>query len=176
MQTKFRRNNGSIAAEHMAALIVLFLGLFFPLCNLATCFYRYTLVVQAVHNAAHLGGTASSFTAGSSQHAVMDVIPRHINNFLASTRGVRNPIIKVRLIETRLSDSNVKKLPDGQKLTPPRPLPAHIYSVETTLECDVEPLISFKNNLVPSAPGMNAPFRASITTRELLERPQGMVN
>jgi hypothetical protein len=170
-----RSRKGSIAAEHMAALIVLFLGLFFPLCNLATCFFRYGLVLQAVHNGSHYGSKAQTWTAGTSTNAVMTVVPATVNNFVNSTKGVRNQVVRVRILETRLSDGLVTRLADNSRLPTP-PKAGYIYSLETTVALDIDPLISFKNNLVPDVPGMTRPYRASITTRELMENPDGMVN
>jgi hypothetical protein len=171
-----RSRKGSIAAEQMAALMVLFLGLFFPLCNIATTFFRYGLVLQAVQNGAHVGSTAQTWTAGSSPTAVMDVVPATIINFCNSTKGLYNPIVKVRMIETDLAPGGpVNRLPDNTRLNPAtQPRAGFIYSIETTLDCDIDPLVPFRGNLVPQVPAMTAPYHARITTRQLLENPDGM--
>jgi hypothetical protein len=170
-----RSRKGSIAAEQMAALIVLLLGVFFPLCNIATTFFRYGLVLQAVQNGAHVGSTAQTWTAGSSPTAVMDVVPASVYNFCNATTGIHSPVVTVRMLETQLSNGAVTRLPDNAKLNPAtQPKLGFIYSIETTLECDIDPLVPFSNNLVPKVPAMTSFYHAKITTKQLLESPDGM--
>lgn len=171
-----RSRKGSIAAEHMAALIVLFLGLFFPLCNIATCFYRYGLILQSVHNGSFYGATAKAWTAAGDPQAVMVIVPQTIINFCNSTKGITNPIVTYRILETELATGNVNRMADGAKLNKAagQPQAGFIYTLECTLNCDVDPLISFKNGLVPQVPGMTSPYHAIITTRQIIENPENM--
>lgn len=171
-----RSRKGSIAAEHMAALVVLFLGLFFPLCNIATCFYRYGLILQSVHNGAFYGATAKAWTAAGDPQAVMVVVPQTINNFCNSTKGISNPVVTYRIMETELTTGKVTRMADFAKLNKAagQPRAGFIYTLECTLDCDVDPLISFSNNLVPKVPAMTSPYHAKITTRQIIENPENM--
>ena len=173
MLSKIRSSRGSIAAEHAAALIVLFLCIFFPLCNIAAMCYRYGFLVQASHNGAHAGATATTFSAGSSSAAVMDVVPATVNNFLNQLKGVSNRDLDVRLLQTRVSDKVVTRHPDGTKLNAALPA-GNLLSIECTVTADLDPLVSFKGSMVPAVPGMTQPIRASVTSRELLENPSRM--
>lgn len=175
MPWRIRTRIGSIAAEHAAALVVLLLCFMYPLCNLATMCYRYSLLVQAVHNGAHAASTAKTFSAGSSSEAVMDVVPLTVNNFLKSVKGLKNPVISIRLVSTKLLDQATTRLAQSTKLGEPAK-ESEIYSVELTVSADIEPMLSFQGGLVPHVPGMTAPIKASVTARELLESANGMNN
>jgi hypothetical protein len=172
-----RTRNGSIAGEQLAALIVLFLGLFFPLCNIATCFYRYGLVLQAVHNGSHYGSTAKAWTTAGDASAVQVIVPQTILNFCSSTKGITNPVVTYRILETELATGKINRMADGAGLvSPTQPKAGYLYSLETTLDCDIDPLIPFSGSLVPKVPAMTSPYHAKITTRQIIENPDNMTS
>lgn len=170
-----RSRKGSIAAEHTAVIIVMIMGMFFPLVNIATSGYRYALALQAVHNGAYIGSVAASWSAGSDPkgNAVMDTVPASINNYIAANTGVHNPNVKVRMLDTDINTGTVTPLGYGAKL-PADPQAGHIYSVECTLECDIDPLVVLKSGFVPQVPGMTSSYHSSMTAKQLLENPGGM--
>ena len=173
--TRLRSCKGSIAAEHTAVLVVMFMGMFFPFVNLATGGYRYALALQSVHNGAYQGSVANTWTSGSDPkgNAVMDTVPATINNFIAANTGVHNPTVKVRMLDTNINTGAVTPLPYGSKL-PTDPVAGHIYSIECTLDCDIDPLVVLKSGFVPQVPGMTSSFHSSMTAKQLLESPGGM--
>jgi hypothetical protein len=172
---KLRSRTGSIAAEHMAALIILVLGLFFPLCNIAASAYRYTIALQSVHNGAYAGSVANSFTAGSDPKGndVQDIVPNTINTFLNANTGVHNATVKYRLLETDINTKAVTPFAFGAKL-PYDPKAGCIYSIECDVACDIDPLVPFNGPLVPHVPGMTSAFHTQMSAKQLIENPTGM--
>lgn len=168
-----RSKTGSIAAEHVAALVVLFLGLTFPLCNLATICYRYGFLSQACHNGCHAATTAATFTAGSSNNAVMDVVPAAVNKLLDAANGIKNRSLEIRIRDTKLADQTVHTGDPGKKLDD-APATDRLYSIECTISADLDPLVTMAGGFVPSVPGLTGPMRCTVSSRGLLETPEGM--
>src|SRR5437870_8765907 len=102
-----RTMGGAIVAEYLATLTVIFLGLCFPLIDLATVAYRCNFLVQAVHSAVHAGAVAETFSSGSSSNAAMDATAALFNKWTSKTKGISNARLLVRINATTVNNQAV---------------------------------------------------------------------
>ncbi len=171
-----RSNSGSIIAEYMAAIVVLFLVLVFPLINLTVFTYRYNLVVAAVHNAAHLGATAPTFsTAGTGALAVAQ---NSVAAFLPTVQGVKLVSTQARIKIADTATQGVSNNGMNTKLSAPADPQLNIYSIEVLTTATISPLMPLSNGIpnafVPNVPGVTSPVTQTISAQELVENVRGL--
>jgi len=171
---KFRKQSGYVIAENASAIIVLFLGLLFPLIDLATAGLRYSLLMKAVHDGAHASLSCLSFSSGSSPSAVLDIVPVQITKSLLGVSGVTNTTTTVQIISSRISDGAVIVNTPNQKLSAPADTLNYLYANQVTVKAQLAPFITYTAPFLPSIPTLNAPFTTSISCQEISDNPQGL--
>jgi hypothetical protein len=171
MTPSTRSKTGSIALEYVAALVILFLVLCFPLMNLATVTYKYNLVVAAVHTATNRAAKADTFSGTG--NAIAALVPATVSNFLNNVKGVQVQQIDYRINESDPTTTTVTHYPMRTRLSTV-PDVRHIYCVETIVAARVDPLIYINVGFIPSIPGLTGPASYTVASQEIVENVTGL--
>jgi hypothetical protein len=169
-----RSSRGSFAAENAAVMIVIFLGLMFPLLNLATSTYRFNMACGAAKAGAHAGATSST-VSDPAKGAVYNV-PATVHNYLDNAKGIKNVTVKFRVNQSTIAPPpTVTHNGWGQKLSVPPDPDTFIYSTEVVIDCDVYPVMTMpKNGLIPLVPGLTGPSHQTVSAQEVVEAISGL--
>jgi hypothetical protein len=171
---RYRRCRGYIISEHAAMLVILILGFIFPFLDLATVGLRYAFLTMAVHDAAHVSSTCSTFSSGSSDSAVMDLVPPQIAYSLGTRWGFDNRVITVRVVAARVPDGMLAFSEPNLPFTGTVDTQNWVYTNEVTVKADLQPLISFSSPFLPGIPGISAPINVVVSAKEVSENPAGL--
>jgi hypothetical protein len=186
-----RSCNGSFIAENAGVTVALFIGLVFPFVDLATVGLRYSLLLRAVHDAAHVGAGATTFSSGSSTYAVMDTAPQQVTKSLVGVSGIDTTGTglgtTVNIVTTAFTSNivtvngNNLPLPQGKipGSNPPANYPsldptANNYAIEVTTKASIQPLIPVNFGFFPTIPGMTGPYKCTVSAQEISEYPSNL--
>lgn len=160
-----RRSRGESIAELPGILILIFLGLFFPLLDLGAIAIGANHVYNAARGASERAGRANNFSQG--QQLAKDYVATTAKSF----GGLTIKSVDLALLEADKSTPNTWTLQNG-------PLPdAHdtankVYQVQVTVNATVAPLLT-----VPfpgTVPGLNAPIPITTTGKNFVENVDGL--
>jgi hypothetical protein len=180
----FGRNYaGSIIAEYMPVIMVLFFALFFPFLNLATSLLRYSILVAAAHDAANAAGHAYFFLdnsqAGLGKPASLTLANETAQRFVQALNGATPNAIRINTVRTRIIRS-LKTAPYttntfnfGEKLTAAANTDQFIYCLEVSINANINPLMRMDGPFF-RIPGLTAPIVTTVNAREFAENPQGL--
>lgn len=183
-----RNCRGSFIAENAGVTVALFLGFVFPFIDLATVGLRYSFLLRAVHDAAHIGAGASTFSSGSSSYAVMDYAPIQVTKSLNNVPGVNltgtpNVNIVTTAFTTNVVNVNTanKPLPQGKipGSNPAANYPsvdptANNYAIQVSATANIDPLITVKVGFFPNVPGISGPYTCTVSSQEISENPSNL--
>jgi hypothetical protein len=168
-----RRSSGSFIAENTAVLVIIILGMTFPLINLATSTYRYNMICGAAKAGAHSGATASTFTNVTTGAAAL--IPATINNYLGQARGIHNVTMNWRINQSSIATQAVTLGSWKTKLAANADPSKFIYSIEVVIDADVDPLVTMAGSgIVPNVPGLTGQTHQSSAAQEVVETITGL--
>ena len=181
-----RTSSGSIIAEYIPILFVLFFLLFFPFLNLATSLLRYSVLVAAAHEAANAASHATFFlnnTSGDhSKTTAAQISNDTALNFISSLNGntphaivVGSGGIQTRIIQIESRAPFTKVVyPYGQRLNAPADTNSFVYCIEVRITANINPLIPMTAINFLNVPGLTDSYIATVTAREYAENPQGL--
>jgi hypothetical protein len=168
------RSNGSVIAEYVPAIVVLFLFFIFPFVNLVTSCLRYTLLMHALHDTTIATAQCTTFSSGSGPQAVMDVAPKVLAETLGKFTGFNNVKVHCRVVSSTLSSS-----PTSTYTLWDTPLPVaadaskFAYCVEVDISADIDPLLT--SSTISWLPGIASPIQdVHVVGREIAESPEGL--
>jgi Flp pilus assembly protein TadG len=163
-----RNRQGSTMADTPIALWLLFLGLMFPLMDLASITMRYTFLLAAARDGAFAGSREQTFTLADA------ALKAKINQTAASFTGITVNNITTNVVTTNISSKAVTRQPT--KLAAPANPTTNLYQIEAQVQGTIEPFINMGGitSIVPNVPGVTAPVTTSVTCREYFENPQGL--
>lgn len=170
---KQRSRKGSLIAEYPGILFLLFIGLTFPLLNLATITIRYCFLVMAAHEAAYQAALAKTFLNDVS---ATDRSAINVSNAVAQSVATSFDGVKVTNINTRIAVSDVATqlvTRTATKLLIPADTSKFVYMIESELNAEVQPFMTlpvFFSNI----PGLTGPMIISVCARKVCENPQGL--
>lgn len=166
--TKNRSRRGSTMADTPITLWLLFLGLTFPLMDLASVTMRYTFLLAAARDGAFAGSREQSFTLADA------AMKAKINQTAASFTGITINNIATNIVITNIGTKAVTR--QSVKLAAPANTSTNLYQIEAQVQGTIEPFINMGglNSIVPNVPGVTAPVTTSVTCREYFENPQGL--
>jgi len=167
------RQRGTLACELAPVIMVLFFLFVFPMINLGMLAARYALAMTACREAAHQAAVAYTFETGTaSRPSAIDAAKAAVTVTTAKFTGIKVKSQDVDIIESNILTQATNRYTD--KLKTPANTQQNIYSLETTLVCDLEPLITFKSPFLSALPGLTVPYTVRLFAREYAENPQGL--
>ena len=180
--------HGSFIAENTAVMVLILLGLIFPLINLATSTYRYNMVYGAAKAAAHAASSAPTFTGtapstggstaggpSSLGPGMAQVVPSMVNNYLQNARGIQNVKTNYRINQATIATQAVTHTPWATKLSIPPDPQTYMYSVEVNVQADVYPLVTMSaTGIIPNVPGLTGPTHQNVSAQEVVETVSGL--
>lgn len=167
------RERGILACELAPVIMVLFFFFVFPMLNLGMLAARYALAMTACREAAHQAAVAYTFETGTaSRPSAIEAAKAAVAIATAKFTGIKVISQDVDIITTDILTQATNRYTD--KLTTPANTQQNIYSLETTLVCDLEPLITFNSPFLGAIPGVTAPYTVRLFAREYAENPQGL--
>lgn len=155
-------------ADTPMALWLLFLGLTFPLIDLATVTMRYTFVLAAARDGVFAGSRENTYTLAK------NAVSTAVINTSKSFTGIKNVTTSnVNIVITDKASKTVSRQPS--KLTAPA-TSANIYQIEAVVDADIDPFINMQGvgGILPSVPGITTPAHTTVVCREYFENPQGL--
>jgi Flp pilus assembly protein TadG len=163
------RKSGSFIAETPAILWVLFILVVFPMVDAATVALRYTFVLTASREAAMAASRAKTYMVNSS---LSDLSASNAASATAYNVGSQFTGIKVTDVDTRIVSTNLSTQATTRQetvLTTPADTDNNLYSYETTITADVQPLVTLGSNVFGHLPGLTAPINVKVTSRKICE-------
>ncbi|MBI2809677.1 MAG: hypothetical protein HYX67_02440, partial [Candidatus Melainabacteria bacterium] len=141
-----RNSKGSQLAELPAALILLMLGIAFPLIIMASIFYKVYMFECVVKNAAQLGATQQDFTTAQTTASNYCTSSTHAGIVVAAPTCT---LITRTITYTSGSPATAKNYP------------AYFLQVQSTGQ--MEPLVRLHDFFGMSIPGLTGPITLSAT-------------
>lgn len=167
------RSRGNFIAEMPPVLLILFFLFVFPLINLGTVALRYALLITACRDGAHAAATAYTFEVGSSgKPSALQATPVAVNGFAARYSGINITNIDVDILTTNIYTQAVTR--SANKLASPANTQSNLYSLETIVTANLEPLIRYDAPFVVSIPGLTKSWTTVVRAREFAENAQGL--
>lgn len=171
-----RDYRGAVLVETPLALWILFVLFTVPFIDLASVMLRYTFVVSASRDAAHAAGKAKSFMNNLTASEPSAI---NLSKSAANTTASAFSEITVLNVSTKILITDIltrKTTTSAAPLSQPADTSANLYQFETTVEASINPLVPFAAGPMAGIPGLSAPIRVSVSSREFCENPQGLVN
>lgn len=174
MKFKFKREkSGSTLAELAPVLFVLFFMFVFPLMNLGSIALRYALLTSAARDGAHAAATSYTFEVGSpGKPPAQNSNAQAVNSFVDGYSGINISQIDVDILITDIQTQSVTR--SQTKLSQPANLQNNIYSLESIVTAQLEPLITFDMPFNSGIPGLTGPWTTTVRAREYAENSQGL--
>lgn len=150
-------------------LLVLFLGLFFPLLDLASIGIGHNHLFNAARGASERAGRANTFTEGK------DVARAFVDSEVRAFGGLKVHSVRVDLLEANGGAGSAQgyvvkqgPLPDDYDTS------GKIYQVQVGLDGTVAPLLMVPFPL--DVPGLTAPLPVHTVSRNFVENVDGLSN
>lgn len=167
-----RSNSGSVA-EMAPVLFVIFFLFVIPMINIGCLATRYALAMTACREAAHQAAVAYTFQTGSAgRPSAMDACDQAILNTVAKFSGITVASKDLDIIATNINTQAINRYPG--KLTSPANTQTDVFSLETNMVVDLDPLIAYNGPFLSNIPGLTGPYRVNLYAREYAENPQGL--
>lgn len=171
--TSSRIRRGNFIAEMPPVLLILFFLFVFPLINLGTVALRYALLITACRDGAHVAATSYTFQASSpGKPSALEATPLAVNSLAARFSGINITNIDVDILTTNIFSQAVTR--SANKLPDPANTQSNIYSLETIVTANLDPLIQYDAPFVVSIPGLTKPWTTEVRAREYAENAQGL--
>lgn len=168
-----RKRHGNFIAEMPPVLLILFFLFIFPLINLGTVALRYALLITACRDGAHAAATAYTFEASSAgKPSALEATPVVVNGFANRYSGITITNIDVDILTTNIFTQAVTR--SANKLTDPANTQSNLYSLETIVTADLQPLIRYDAPFVVAIPGLTKAWTTVVRAREFAENAQGL--
>ncbi len=169
-----RKKHGSLIVDAPLALWILFVLITIPMIDLAAVMIRYTFLVAASRDAASAASKAKSFLAdiSSTEKSAVNLAVTTANRTASSFAEVTINQVNTRIVITDLASLAVSRR--NAPLASPADTDLNLYEIETLVDGQVNPLIPFTSGLLPGVPGLSAPIRVSVVSRQFVENPQGL--
>lgn len=166
--SKNRRARGSTMADTPVTLWLLFLGLTFPLMDLASITMRYTFLLAAARDGAFAGSREQTYTLADA------ALKAKIAQTAASFTGITVTGVTTNIVTVNLASKAVSRTP--AKLAAPANPSVNLYQIEARVAGTIQPFINMGGvgGILPNVPGITAPVQTSVTCREYFENPQGL--
>lgn len=173
MADKTIRTARGAASSELAPVIFLLLFLFvFPMINLGMLATRYALAMTACREAAHQAAVSYTFESGTSARpSAMDAAKAAVDTVVSRFSGINVKSQDVDIISSNIVTQAVDR--HKNKLKDPANTQQNIYSLETSMVCELEPLIRC-DTILGAVPGLTGPYTVSLYAREFAENPQGL--
>ena len=173
---KTKRSRGSFTVELPGVLFVLFMLLVFPLLNLATVTLRYTYLLEAARDAAHLAAQAKTFlvNADSNNQSAVNTAQSRINLTADSYTGVTFNSVITRIRITNIANHTVTT--QTTPLATPADTNVNYYAIEVVINGSCQPLLSYTDGLGNffNIPGLTSPMTYTVSSQEMCENTQGL--
>lgn len=168
-----RKERGGSLAELVPAIFVIFLVFFFPLINYGTIALRYALLTYVCRETTSACATAHSFTSGSTNRPSSQQIalPTALE-FAGRFSGIIVRSVQVSIITVDRTTLSVTVT--RNKLTSPANTQTKSYFIESSVTADLEPLSEYRVSLFLGIPGLTCPWQTSVSTRQVVESPEGL--
>lgn len=163
-----RSRKGSTMADTPVTLWLLFLGLTFPLMDLASITMRYTFLLAAARDGAFAGSREQTYTLADA------ALKAKIAQTASSFTGITVNSVTTNVVTTNLATKAVARQPN--KLAAPANPSTNLYQIEAQVQGTIQPFINMGGvgGILPNVPGITAPVTTSVTCREYFENPQGL--
>lgn len=182
--------------EMPVALTVFFIFLAFPLIDLATIALRTATVYLAVYNAAHDAARAATFQGPAPTNSADPPFAKGTAIQIARDKALETKAaclagtdfgpddVKVRIVCSPLNKPPDPDRPnqgpkvefvqaDNQRLSK-KIDPDFVYSIEVTINAQVQPLFTLSSGLFGNVPGLTVPIPVSATARQFSENSEGL--
>ena len=169
-----RKSYGSLIAEYAPALWLLLVMFMIPFLNLTTIVLRYTFLVSTSRDAAFAAARAKSFItdASTTQLSAVHLAQNQATTTAAAFTGITLTSVTTSILITRLTTGVVTR--QTTVLTTPADTSNYLYQIETRVNGQVKPLITFSLPFFGTVPGLTGPMIVFVTSREYCEYPQGL--
>lgn len=173
-QRRRRQPRGSHLPEGPLFIWVVFFFLFLPLLDFGAVFLRSTFLYMAVHNAARNAAKSRSFLNDiSGESSATNTANATVNNVIRMWTGVNVSSILTQIVVTDVN-TDVVSLQDN-----PLPTPAddssNTYQIQVTVTGTVDPLVTFNLPWFGALPGLTRSVPVTMSDRQYVENPQGLV-
>lgn len=161
-------------ADFPAAIWFLFICLVFPLIDLGTMSLRSSFFMNAARDAVHAAARATTFSTdlGPDELCAKSAALAQAQASVAAFSGISLTTCTTNLLITNINTQAITK--QSTRLTQPADTNTNYYSIEVILVGQVSPLITFKNNIFGSIPGLTGPITITVAAQEYCENPQGL--
>jgi Flp pilus assembly protein TadG len=167
MKNTPRKSRGSTMADTPVTLWLLFLGLTFPLMDLASITMRYTFLLAAARDGAFVGSREQSFTLADA------ALKAKVAATAATFTGITVNTVKSSICIVNIGSKAVTR--QSTKLAAPANTAQNLYQLECNVTGTIQPFIDMSStSIIPSVPGVTAPVQTSVSCREYFENPQGL--
>lgn len=169
------RKRGFFLADAPLAIWVVILFLFLPLLDFGAVLLRCTFLYMAVHNAARNASRAPSFlNPVNGQQSAAQMATNTVSNTISMWNGVSASSTICEIVTTNVSTDTVSR--QSSPLGTPADDENNTYQIEVTVVGTVSPLVTF---YMPwfghSIPGLTKPITLTMSDRQYVENPQGLV-
>lgn len=170
---KAERNAMATIAELPIVLWVMLLVLAYPMISMAMITTRYGFLLSASRDGAHAGARAKTFSqnASASELSAVNATDQRVRNAVSSFDGINIQSISVNIVITDLQTNQVTR--QQTALQSPADVSRNLYQIENIVTADIQPFITV-NGSFSGIPGLTAPIRVTVSSRECCESPQGL--
>jgi hypothetical protein len=170
----YRRPKGHFLADAPIAIWIVIILLFVPLLDFSAVLLRSSLLYVAVHNAARNAAKARTFLAPlAGQPSATQLATTTVDNVAALWSGVTINSVLAEIVITDISTDVVSR--QSSPLTTPANDATNTYQLEVTVTGTVFPLVTFNIGLFGAVPGLTQPIVVTMSDRQYVENPQGLV-
>lgn len=164
----------SVAAELPIVLWLLFCGLMIPLVIMVSFSIRYSFLVAASRDAAFAASRCRTFATDVSSTKQSAI---HTSKTVAETVAQQfNEIsltsVNTNIIITKLADGTVSK--QSSALAQPADTSAYAYQIEVVVNGQAQPILKLEDARLQNIPGLTAPIKVSVCSKDFFENPQGL--
>lgn len=166
-----RSRKAMITAELPIILWILFIGIAFPVLDLATTFLRISFLYAGVHYASISAARAGSFSAPlDGKPSAQDETASKLNQIQKLFTGLSVANVNTAIVV--IKNDTLAKSSQNVPLALPADQSANTYQIEVAADCSADPL--FPIPLPIKVSGLNAPLTMHIAARQYCENPQGL--
>lgn len=168
----------SLGATHLSEgplfIWIVFFFLFLPLLDFGAVCLRSSFLYMAVHNAARNAAKSRSFLNDlSGNPSATNIANSTVNNVIGMWNGVNVSSILTQIVVTDVNTDTVS-LKDNPLATPADDS-NNTYQIQVTVTGTVDPLVTFNMPWFGALPGLTRSVPITMSDRQYVENPQGLV-